>query len=241
MTSYHAQQPGPAWRRCSSTCATGHDLALVTDAGTPAVSDPGAELVRRLGGRRGARSCRCPGASAVLAAVAATGHRRAALVVRGVPAAVGARAPRAAGPDRGRRPRGAVLYEAPGRVAATLRDLAAACGGRARRRRLSRADEAATNRSSGARSASSRRRRPTGASRHAASSCSWSASGRPMRSPAWPRPGGDRRRGRCAGRRARRGRAPRGGRHGPGRGGRAASRAGTGSRDDGSMAPSSLR
>ena len=57
------------------------------------------------------------------------GRRGSALVVRGVPAAIGPRAPRAARADRRRRARDASLFEAPNRVAATLRDLAAACGG----------------------------------------------------------------------------------------------------------------
>ena len=51
----------------------------------------------------GGRVVPMPGASAVLAAVAALGRRRPALGVRGVPAAVRARAARAAGPDRRRR------------------------------------------------------------------------------------------------------------------------------------------
>ena len=66
-TTRGAARPGA--RRCSSTSRAGADLALVTDAGTPVVSDPGDELVARVGRRRAASSCPCPGASAVLAAV----------------------------------------------------------------------------------------------------------------------------------------------------------------------------
>ena len=50
----------------------GEDLALVTDAGTPGVSDPGEELVG-LWAAEGGRVVPIPGASAVLAAVVASG------------------------------------------------------------------------------------------------------------------------------------------------------------------------
>ena len=106
----------------------GADLALVTDAGTPAVERPGRGPRSRRGPAEGGTVVPIPGASAVLAAVAASGRGRAALVVRGLPAAVRARAPRAARADRRRRRAGRSSFEAPGRVAATLRDLAAACG-----------------------------------------------------------------------------------------------------------------
>ncbi len=219
MTSYHAHSAG---------ARVGGPARASADRARPGARHrcrhargqrPGRRAGRGLGGRRGAGRARCPGASAVLAAVAATGIAGPRWSFEGFLPRSGRERRERAGPDRRRRPRGSLIYEAPGRVAATLRDLAAACGAGRRRRRLSRADQAATRRSSGARSASSRPRRPTGASRHAASSSSWSASGRPTRSPAWPptrrRPPPRRR----AGRRARRGRAPRRRRHAAGRGG----------------------
>jgi 16S rRNA (cytidine1402-2'-O)-methyltransferase len=99
---------------------------LTTDAGTPAVSDPGAELVRAWAAE-GGRIVPIPGPSAVLAAVSATG-------VAGPRWAFEGFLPRS-GRERRERlaavaadPRGTVLFEAPGRVAATLRDLAKACG-----------------------------------------------------------------------------------------------------------------
>jgi len=104
----------------------GDDLALVTDAGTPAVSDPGADLVVAWAAEGGS-VVPIPGASAVLAAVVAS-------------AVVGPRwsfegfLPRS-GRERRERiariaadERATLVFEAPGRVAATLRDLAAACG-----------------------------------------------------------------------------------------------------------------
>jgi 16S rRNA (cytidine1402-2'-O)-methyltransferase len=126
MTSYHARS-GP--RRLASLLEHlrgGADLALVTDAGTPAVSDPGGELVAAWA-VEGGRVVPLPGASAVLAAVAAAG-------VTGPRWSFEGFLPRS-GRERRERlaaiaadERGAVLFEAPGRVAGTLRDLAGACG-----------------------------------------------------------------------------------------------------------------
>ena len=71
-TSYHARS-GPAKERdLLAHLATGADLALVTDAGTPVVSDPGEGLVAAWAAA-GGRVVPVPGASAVLAAVAAAG------------------------------------------------------------------------------------------------------------------------------------------------------------------------
>jgi len=124
--SFHARS-GP--RRLEELIAHlrgGADLAVVTDAGTPAISDPGADLVAAWAAD-GGRVVPIPGASAVLAAVAASG-------VAGPRWAFEGFLPRS-GRERRERiaaiagdTRGTVLFEAPGRVAATLRDLAAACG-----------------------------------------------------------------------------------------------------------------
>lgn len=126
MTSYHARS-GPA--RAEALLAhlrSGSDLALVTDAGTPAVSDPGGDLVAAWA-HEGGTVVPLPGASAVLAAVAGSG-------VAGPRWAFEGFVPRS-GRERRERlariaddERGAVLFEAPGRVGATLRDLVAACG-----------------------------------------------------------------------------------------------------------------
>src|SRR6266705_2717376 len=45
LLSFHAHSTAAALRRILELLGTGKDVALVTDAGTPAVSDPGAELV----------------------------------------------------------------------------------------------------------------------------------------------------------------------------------------------------
>jgi len=126
LTSYHARSGPGRLASLLEHLRGGADLALVTDAGTPVVSDPGADLVAAWAGE-GGRVVPIPGASAVLAAVAASG-------VTGPRWSFEGFLPRS-GRDRKVRlaaiaadARGSVLFEAPGRVAATLRDLAAACG-----------------------------------------------------------------------------------------------------------------
>jgi 16S rRNA (cytidine1402-2'-O)-methyltransferase len=124
--SFHAQS-GPA--RLAELLAhlrAGHDLALVTDAGTPGVSDPGEDLVASWAAE-GGRVVPIPGASAVLAALVASGICGPRWGFEGFLPRSGRerkeRLVRVAADDRA-----TVLYEAPMRVAATLRDLEAACG-----------------------------------------------------------------------------------------------------------------
>ena len=124
--SFHARSAPARLDKLVAHLRGGSDLALVTDAGTPAISDPGADLVSAWAAE-GGRVVPIPGASAVLAAVAASG-------IAGPRWAFEGFLPRS-GRDRRERlaaiagdPRGTVLFEAPGRVVATLRDLAVACG-----------------------------------------------------------------------------------------------------------------
>ena len=126
MTSFHARSGPGRISALLDHLRGGADLALVTDAGTPVVSDPGADLVAAWAGE-GGRVVPIPGASAVLAAVAASG-------VTGPRWSFEGFLPRS-GRDRKDRlaaiaadDRGSVLFEAPGRVAGTLRDLEAVCG-----------------------------------------------------------------------------------------------------------------
>jgi 16S rRNA (cytidine1402-2'-O)-methyltransferase len=126
MTSFHARSAPGRLVALLEHLRGGADLALITDAGTPGVSDPGMDLVAAWA-LEGGRVVPLPGPSAALAAVAASG-------VAGPRWSFEGFLPRS-GRDRRERlaaiaadPRGCVLFEAPGRVAATLRDLAAACG-----------------------------------------------------------------------------------------------------------------
>jgi 16S rRNA (cytidine1402-2'-O)-methyltransferase len=127
LVSYHARSGPGRERELLDHLRGGADLALVSDAGTPAVSDPGDGLVNGWAAE-GGRVVPIPGPSAVLAAVAASG-------VAGPRWAFEGFLPRSGRERRDRLARiaaderGCVLFEAPGRVAATLRDLADACGG----------------------------------------------------------------------------------------------------------------
>jgi 16S rRNA (cytidine1402-2'-O)-methyltransferase len=104
--------------------AAGEDLALVSDAGTPLLSDPGSRLVAAAV-EAGIAVVPVPGASALLAALVASGLGANRFTFFGFP------------PRKGREradvlaevvglPHTAVLYEAPARVADTLAELAAA-------------------------------------------------------------------------------------------------------------------
>jgi 16S rRNA (cytidine1402-2'-O)-methyltransferase len=100
----------------------GESVALVTDAGMPAVSDPGALLVRRAASAGIAVRC-LPGPSAVTAAVALSGLVTGAFWFAGFLPKQGGKRRRAI--DRiVTCPDPVVLFEAPGRTAATLRELA---------------------------------------------------------------------------------------------------------------------
>ncbi len=102
--------------------AGGAHLALVTDAGTPGVSDPGAELAGAAA-RAGVVLEAIPGASAPLAALVASGFALASFRFVGFLPRSGGRRRRALGDvlaDEG----AVALFEAPGRIAATLADLA---------------------------------------------------------------------------------------------------------------------
>ncbi|MFN2607482.1 MAG: 16S rRNA (cytidine(1402)-2'-O)-methyltransferase [Acidimicrobiales bacterium] len=102
----------------------GQQIALVTDAGMPAVSDPGERLVAAAAAA-GHRVEVVPGPSAALAALVVSGLPTGRFCFEGfLPRKGGARSERLAGlvPER----RTTVLFEAPHRVRQTAADLAAA-------------------------------------------------------------------------------------------------------------------
>ncbi|HEU4384792.1 MAG TPA: 16S rRNA (cytidine(1402)-2'-O)-methyltransferase [Anaeromyxobacteraceae bacterium] len=106
----------------------GQELALVTDAGTPAVSDPGQALVEAAW-EAGARVVPVPGPSAALAALSASGLGTDRFLVTGfLPRAGKARAEALAWLKAV--PATLVIFEAGNRLAETLRELAAALGDR---------------------------------------------------------------------------------------------------------------
>lgn len=103
--------------------ASGKRVALITDAGTPAISDPGAALVRAVSAA-GYAIVPIPGPSAVTAALSAAGIAAPQWLFLGfLPAASGAR--RAALERVRALPYALIFYEAPHRIAATVAALAA--------------------------------------------------------------------------------------------------------------------
>ena len=99
----------------------GKNIALVSDAGTPALSDPGAWLVREAH-RAGIRVSPLPGASAAAAAISVAGFTAARFLFAGfLPATRSARRKALDALDV---PWPVVFYEAPHRIADTLADLA---------------------------------------------------------------------------------------------------------------------
>ncbi|MGH7668451.1 MAG: 16S rRNA (cytidine(1402)-2'-O)-methyltransferase [Gemmatimonadaceae bacterium] len=118
MQPYHEHNEARQTPRLIERLRAGDDLALVSDAGTPLLSDPGARLVRAAIDA-GIDVVPVPGASAMLAALVASGLAAEPFTFYGF-------LPRSGG-DRARRlmavaqsPITSVLYEAPGRVVDTL-------------------------------------------------------------------------------------------------------------------------
>lgn len=106
----------------------GESLALVTDAGTPVVSDPGTALVRAATAV-GARVVPVPGPSAVTAAVAVSGLVEGPFLFLGFLPRHGEKRRRAL--ERiVSAPEPVVLFESPRRIGATLTELAARIPGR---------------------------------------------------------------------------------------------------------------
>jgi len=126
LLSYHAHSDDRRTQELIARLDAGDDVALVTDAGTPLVSDPGEVLVITWAAAGGV-IVPIPGASAVLAALVASGIPAPRWGFEGFLPRKGRerkeRLARIALDDRA-----TVIYEAHGRTAATLADLAGACG-----------------------------------------------------------------------------------------------------------------
>jgi 16S rRNA (cytidine1402-2'-O)-methyltransferase len=130
LVSFHAHSDDHDLRRLLDLLGTGKDVALITDAGTPAVSDPGARLVAAAR-ERDYPVVTIPGPTAVAAALAVSGLPADRYLFLGF-------LPRKGG-DRRRLLETiahsewtVVVFEAPLRTAELLADLAAACGGERR-------------------------------------------------------------------------------------------------------------
>jgi 16S rRNA (cytidine1402-2'-O)-methyltransferase len=127
-SSLHAHNETARTQQVLAALGEGRAVALVSDAGTPLVSDPGERLVARAIAD-GHDVVPVPGPSALLAALVASGLPPGAFTFVGfLPRKAGERARRLA--ELARRPETLVLYESPRRLGALLGELAAAFGER---------------------------------------------------------------------------------------------------------------
>jgi len=126
LVSFHAHSSERTLERILRILQEGRDVALITDAGTPAISDPGVALVAAAR-ERGVPVMTIPGPTAVAASLSVSGIGGDRYLFLGF-------LPRK-GSDRRRLLLTAassewtvVLFEAPNRVTQLLADLVAACG-----------------------------------------------------------------------------------------------------------------
>lgn len=127
MLPAHQHNEEAAAGRIIERLAEGESVALVSDAGTPAVSDPGARIVARVRAA-GYKVIPLPGPSAVVTALSASGCQAPHFLFYGfLPPKAGQR--REALGELVELPYALVFYEAPHRVLDTVADLAAVFGG----------------------------------------------------------------------------------------------------------------
>jgi 16S rRNA (cytidine1402-2'-O)-methyltransferase len=126
MLSAHAHNEQARVARMLEMLEGGADVALVSDAGTPLVSDPGERLVKAAL-EAGHGVIPIPGASAALAALVASGLPTEPFTFFGFVARTGkARTGRLQ--EIAATEHATIVYEAPGRLRKLLADLAAVCG-----------------------------------------------------------------------------------------------------------------
>jgi 16S rRNA (cytidine1402-2'-O)-methyltransferase len=128
LTPYHDHNAATARPRLLQKLAAGAAVALVSDAGTPLISDPGYKLVRAAQ-EAGHAVTAIPGASSALAALTVSGLPSDQFFFAGfLPTKQTARRARIA--ELARLPATLILFEAGPRIAETLTDLAAVFGER---------------------------------------------------------------------------------------------------------------
>ena len=129
LTPYHEHNAAEARPKLLARLAAGQAVALVSDAGTPLISDPGYKLARDVRDA-GYPVTAVPGASALLAALSVSGLPTDRFLFEGfLPPKQVARQKRIA--QLAAVPATLVFYESGPRIAAMLADLAAALGARA--------------------------------------------------------------------------------------------------------------
>jgi 16S rRNA (cytidine1402-2'-O)-methyltransferase len=128
LTPYHDHNAAEARPRLLTRLANGQAIALVSDAGTPLISDPGYKLVRAAR-EAGHTVTALPGPSSILAALSVAGLPTDRFFFEGfLPAKSAARQKRVA--ELANIPSTLVLFESGSRLAAMLADLAVSFGKR---------------------------------------------------------------------------------------------------------------
>ncbi len=124
--SYHVHNEASSGERLLDDIASGKSVALISDAGTPLISDPG-ERIAALAKERSIRVVPIPGASAVLAALSSAGIATERFFFDGfLPAKQGQRRSRLA--TLAALDATLVFYEAPHRLTETLEDMKSVFG-----------------------------------------------------------------------------------------------------------------
>ena len=126
MVTYHRHNTGWGGQAVLDRLQAGENCALVTDAGTPAISDPGEELVARCAAL-GVPVCAIPGPCALVTALAVSGQPTGRFTFEGF-LAMNKKNRRAHLDALRGEERTMIFYEAPHKLAATLRDLAEVFG-----------------------------------------------------------------------------------------------------------------
>jgi 16S rRNA (cytidine1402-2'-O)-methyltransferase len=126
--SYHEHNERERGAQLLQALAAGKDVAVVSDAGTPGISDPGFRIVGEAT-THGISVVPVPGPTALIAALIASGMTTDEFFFAGfLPARSGARRTRLA--QLREIPATLIFYEAPHRIAATLRDALEVLGNR---------------------------------------------------------------------------------------------------------------
>ena len=128
MVSYFEHNRRERGEQIVARMLAGESCALVTDAGMPAVSDPGEDLVA-LCHERGIRVCAVPGPAAFVTALALSGLPAGRFTFEGF-LSVNKRSRKEHLASLAGEARTMIFYEAPHKPPATLRDLYAALGDR---------------------------------------------------------------------------------------------------------------
>ncbi len=123
--SFHAQSPSSKIDHVVSLLLSGHDIALVSDAGTPGISDPGSLLVSEVRARTDVMIVPVPGPSALTAAVSVAGVGVSEFVFLGFLPHKKGRQTLFAEIAESDRP--TIFYESPHRIEKTLESLVEHC------------------------------------------------------------------------------------------------------------------